>query len=85
MSQKIFNGRVKMKTGTEANWALATNFIPLNGELCCYMPDASHAGPRFKVGDGTTAVNSLPFNDVCLTNAEIEEILDDRIENQEDD
>lgn len=31
------------------------------GELIIYDPDNTHASPRFKVGDGTTKVNDLPF------------------------
>lgn len=53
--------RVIHKHDTEANWQLATNFTPLDGELIIYDVDASHSKARVKIGDGETNVNSLPF------------------------
>ncbi len=51
------NARIQSKHDTDANWALvAATFIPLAGEVCVY--DTSH---KIKVGDGVTAVGSLPF------------------------
>jgi hypothetical protein len=40
---------------------MATNFSPLAGELIIYDPDVNNPYPRFKVGDGETNVNDLPF------------------------
>lgn len=54
--------RIINKHDTEANWALAENFKPLAGEVIVYDVDSNHAYPRFKVGDGSTNVNDLPFS-----------------------
>lgn len=53
--------RIVNKHDTAENWAKATNFIPLNAELIVYDPDEEYSYPRFKIGDGITNVNSLPF------------------------
>ena len=58
-----FKTRVINKHDTEANWALATNFKPLKGEVIVYDVDANYTYPRFKVGDGITSVPNLPFQD----------------------
>ena len=60
--------RIKSKHDTEANWALAENFKPYAGEIIVYDVDANHAYPRFKVGDGKTNVNDLPFSTDVLEN-----------------
>lgn len=61
MSIKTLSTRVIHKHDTEENWLKAVNFSPLNGELIIYNPDSNHEYARFKVGDGTTNVNDLPF------------------------
>ena len=53
--------RIQNKHDTEANWAKATTFKPLAGELIIYDKDSNNAKPRFKIGDGITTVTSLPF------------------------
>lgn len=58
---KNINGRIQHKHDIEENWLKATNFIPLIGELIVYDPDSSHTKARFKIGDGQTLVNDLPF------------------------
>lgn len=67
---KIVKTRVQNKHDIEANWNLATSFIPLKGELIVYDPDSTHAKSRFKFGDGVinadgsitgTPVTKLPF------------------------
>lgn len=60
----VLNARVQLKHDTEANWNKAAGIIPLNGELIVYDVDSTHSYPRFKVGNGTTAVGSLPFSDI---------------------
>ena len=60
--------RIINKHDTEANWELAENFKPLAGEVIVYDVDSTHAYPRFKVGDGKTLVNALPFSTDVLTN-----------------
>lgn len=61
MTTKNIKGRIQHKHDVEANWQLATNFIPMIGELIVYDPDASHTESRLKIGDGQTLVNDLPF------------------------
>lgn len=60
-TEKTLKTRVKMKHGKESEWALATKFIPLIGEIIVYDVDNNHTSPRFKVGDGLTNVNNLKF------------------------
>lgn len=62
MANKI-NARIIHKHDTEANWSKANNFIPAKGEIIIYDVDTSHNYERFKIGDGTTIVSSLPFYD----------------------
>lgn len=60
MADKVLKTRIKMKTGTEAEWQLATNFVPLKGEFIVY-DNEDGTTPRLKVGDGNTLVGDLPF------------------------
>lgn len=60
-TEKTLKTRVKMKHGKESEWALATKFTPLIGEIIVYDADNNHTSPRFKVGDGLTNVNNLKF------------------------
>ena len=60
-SNKTFNTRVQMKHDVEANWQLATKFVPLAGEIIIYDADADNSFPRIKIGNGVTLVNNLPF------------------------
>ena len=61
MNEKNFKGRIVHKHGSETAWKLATNFIPLQGEIVVYDRDANYNYERFKIGDGITKVNDLPF------------------------
>ena len=61
MATKSLKTRIQNKHDTEANWAKATTFKPLAGELIIYDKDSNNAKPRFKIGDGITTVTSLPF------------------------
>ena len=36
MANKTYQGRIVQKHDTSANWAKATNFIPLKGEIIIY-------------------------------------------------
>lgn len=56
MANKTYQARVQSKIDTSENWAKATNFVPLKGEICIYSD--LH---RMKVGDGTTKINDLDF------------------------
>lgn len=67
MATKTLNNvRISHKHDVEANWNLATNFTPLEAELIVYDEDENYSYKRFKIGDGTTNVNSLPFADAHL-------------------
>lgn len=58
---KTLKSRIQNKRGTDAEWKLATNFVPLKGEQVVYEADSDNESPRIKIGDGDTNVNSLPF------------------------
>ena len=63
MPEKFLNTRIKHKHDTEANWLLATNFTPLNGEIIIYDEDDNYDYKRIKIGNGETLVSNLPFID----------------------
>lgn len=64
MAEKTLNNiRIVNKHDTEANWLKATGFIPKQGELIVYDKDSTYNYERFKIGDGSTVVSSLPFAD----------------------
>lgn len=60
-NEKNINSRIQHKHDTETNWLKAINFIPKVGELIIYDPDNNYTYSRFKIGDGKTLVNNLPF------------------------
>lgn len=60
MSETL-NARVIHMHDIEANWLLATNFIPKKGEIIVYDKDETTPYIRLKVGDGETLVNDLKF------------------------
>lgn len=55
------NFSLTVKRDTEANWNTLTSYIPEKGEVICYNPDNTTNYARFKVGDGTTLLQNLPF------------------------
>lgn len=57
-TQKQVKTRIQQKHDTSANWAKATSFVPLKGEIVVY----DDLG-RIKVGDGTKTVTNLKFVD----------------------
>lgn len=59
------NARIQIKIDLEDAWNLvSTTFVPLSGEMCIYrMNDGSI---RSKIGDGTTPVGSLAFDDEAV-------------------
>ena len=87
--------RILMKTDTTANWALATTFVPLPGEICVYS-DGIDTGTvdengnkiyssGIKVGDGRTNVNDLLFtNAVAIPSDEISRICGTSIIHEEE-
>lgn len=61
MAEKIVNARIINKHAVEADWVKATNFTPKLAEIIVYDIDANYSYERFKIGDGKTNVNKLPF------------------------
>lgn len=74
MAEKNILGRIQHKHDVEENWLKATNFCPKEGELVIYDADELHPFPRFKIGNGTTNVNVLPFQMDPITVDDIDEI-----------
>ena len=69
IQHKTFQGRIIQKNDTSTNWAKATTFVPLKGEIIIYT-DLN----QIKIGDGTTSVINLPFKDVEYTDTEVENL-----------
>ena len=69
LNEKKVKTRIVHKHDTAENWAKATSFIPKRGELIIY-DDHDAAGNviaeavKYKIGDGVTLINDLPFADV---------------------
>jgi len=72
MTEKRFRSRVINKHDIEANWKLAVNFKPLIGEWIVYDPDENYDYARFKMGDGETFVNDLPFCNDVITEEDVD-------------
>ncbi len=60
MANRTINGRIVNKHDTEANWS-KSSFVPLKGEIVVFDIDNTYSYERFKIGDGITSVNNLPF------------------------
>ena len=58
---KTLKTRIAQKHDIEANWLLATNFTPMNGEIIIYDEDDNYDYKRIKIGNGTDNVNDLNF------------------------
>ena len=69
MATKEIKVRTQQKNDTSTNWAKATTFVPLKGELIVYTDIG-----QFKVGDGVTSVVNLPYKDVEYTDTEVENL-----------
>lgn len=72
---KTLQTRIQNKHDIEANWNLATNFIPLAGEVIVY-DDLK----KIKIGDGTKTVNELDW--ATLSPQEIEEIFNTKMDKE---
>lgn len=70
-TEKQIASRLIQKHDTEAHWNLATNFIPKQGEIIIYDVDNQYDYERFKIGDGITNVNKLPFTLHTITNSDV--------------
>lgn len=61
--------RIKNKSGSSSYWSSQIDFIPLKGELIIYddhktytdQNNQVHNLPGFKLGNGVTTINNLPF------------------------
>lgn len=53
---KTVKTRIQNKIDTSVNWAKATTFVPLKGEIVIYS-DLN----QIKIGDGINKINDLPF------------------------
>ena len=60
-NEKQIKARLQQKHDIEANWNLAPNFVPKQGELIVYDPDENYNYSRVKIGDGISTANELPF------------------------
>ena len=58
MANKLLKTRMQQKIDTSQNWAKATNFVPLKGEICIY----SDLQGQVKIGDGTSKIGDLNFS-----------------------
>ena len=77
MNKKIFeNARFCPKGDIEANWNKAVGFVPLDKEIIIYKKDDTHPAARFKVGDGVTAVQDLPFSGTDIE--AIQQLIDEK-------
>ena len=80
MSERRFKARFVNKHAVEDDWIKAVNFTPLKGEIIVYDVDTTYNYERFKIGDGSTTVNDLPFVDEALRNyidTELEDLSGD--------
>ena len=68
MADQTIKARIVQKHDTEENWLKATNFIPKQGEFIIYDKDDTYDIERFKIGNGTTNVNELPFQNINISN-----------------
>lgn len=67
-SNKEFKTRIQHKIDTPENWAKATNFIPLNGEIIVYSyPAEDGLQSKIKIGDGSSYLANLPFINTEIT------------------
>jgi hypothetical protein len=61
MIKRNTKSRIVHKHDIEENWLKAVNFIPKQGEIIVYDIDDTYTYSRFKIGDGKTNINDLPF------------------------
>lgn len=78
-TSRQLNTRVQLKHDIEQHWTTAGKaanpFIPKPGEVIIYDPDSNYSEPRFKVGDGSTAVHLLPFSTTFVDDTELANML----------
>jgi hypothetical protein len=80
MANKTMKTRIIHKHAIATHWALATNFVPKQGELIVYDDryidsDGNEVivadAVKYKIGDGVTLVNDLPFVGGSLVKSDI--------------
>lgn len=71
MAEKTINTRIQIKSDTDANFSKAT-FVPKKGEPVYY-----ETSKYLKIGDGSTAVDSLPFLNANKLDAVVETAMKD--------
>ena len=75
-TEKNILSRIQHKHDIEANWNKASSFIPKVGEIIIYDTDSGNTRARIKIGDGKTAVTTLPFyGDDFVTDDELQAII----------
>lgn len=65
MATKNLNSRISWKKDTAANWS-TNNPVLLDGEII--IVETASGEERFKIGDGTSHFNELPFQDEAVRN-----------------
>ena len=73
-NEREVRSRVVLKHETEADWA-KSSFVPKQNELVYFDPDELHPFSRYKIGDGETNVNELPFADCIIASDTEPELL----------
>jgi hypothetical protein len=61
MSEKIIQTLHIQQHDTAKNWRAAKDYVPAKGQIIVYDIDKEYSYERFKIGDGVTLVNDLPF------------------------
>ena len=82
--KKVLNTRIQQKIDTYENWAKATNFIPLKGELIIYTTDENkNEKISFKVGTGELDKNvhqldfiSFSVPEEYVTETELNDVIE---------
>jgi hypothetical protein len=64
--------RIQHKHDIETNWKAHEDFIPLQGELIVYDIDTNYSYERFKIGDGVSSIENLPFTHERFGNCALE-------------
>ena len=70
-NEKQIKARFQQKHDIEANWNLATNFVPKQGEFIFYDKDENYSYERMKIGDGERSIGELPFIDAQKSQVQI--------------
>jgi hypothetical protein len=72
MAEKSIKTRIINKHDTEAEWNKIKDKVPKKGELIIYDADSTYKYERFKIGDGVTSIENLPFTHERFGNCALE-------------